>query len=124
MAAAGRASRPARGADVALDTTGNPAVILAAVQSLATHGTASVITSSGAPVTLPPGDAAAQGPPRCAARWAATSTRPSSSRGCSTCTREGRFPVDRLVRNYPFAELNTAIADSLSGATIKPVLTF
>jgi aryl-alcohol dehydrogenase len=36
----------------------------------------------------------------------------------------GRFPVDRLVRNYPFAEVNTAIADSLAGATIKPVLTF
>ena len=36
----------------------------------------------------------------------------------------GRFPVDRLVKNYPFAELNTAIADSLAGATIKPVLTF
>jgi aryl-alcohol dehydrogenase len=38
--------------------------------------------------------------------------------------RQGRFPVDRLVRNYPFAEVNTAIADSLAGATIKPVLTF
>jgi aryl-alcohol dehydrogenase len=38
--------------------------------------------------------------------------------------RQGRFPVDRLVRNYPFAEVNTVIADSLSGATIKPVLTF
>jgi aryl-alcohol dehydrogenase len=36
----------------------------------------------------------------------------------------GRFPVERLVRNYPFAEVNTAIADSLAGATIKPVLTF
>jgi aryl-alcohol dehydrogenase len=45
-----------RGVDVALDTTGHPGVILAAVQSLATHGTASVITSSGAPVSLPPGD--------------------------------------------------------------------
>ncbi len=33
-------------------------------------------------------------------------------------------PFDRLVKNYPFAELNQAIADSLSGATIKPVLTF
>ena len=40
---------------MALDTTGNPAVIAAAVESLATHGTASVITSSGAPVTVPPG---------------------------------------------------------------------
>src|SRR6201996_3845341 len=45
-----------RGADVALDTTGHPDVIAAAVRSLATHGTASVITSSGSPVTLPPGD--------------------------------------------------------------------
>ena len=33
-------------------------------------------------------------------------------------------PVERLVKNYPFAEVNNAIADSLSGATIKPVLTF
>jgi aryl-alcohol dehydrogenase len=37
---------------------------------------------------------------------------------------QGRFPVDRLVKNYPFTELNAAIADSLSGATVKPVLTF
>jgi Zn-dependent alcohol dehydrogenase len=37
---------------------------------------------------------------------------------------QDRFPVDRLVKNYPFAEVNTVIADSLSGATIKPVLTF
>ena len=32
-------------------------------------------------------------------------------------------PFDRLVRNYPFSAVNDAIADSLSGATIKPVLT-
>jgi Zn-dependent alcohol dehydrogenase len=43
------------GVNVALDATGNPAVIAAAVESLATHGTASVFTSSGAPVTVPPG---------------------------------------------------------------------
>jgi aryl-alcohol dehydrogenase len=43
------------GADVVLDTTGNPDVIMAGVNSLATHGTCSVITSSGAPVTVPPG---------------------------------------------------------------------
>jgi aryl-alcohol dehydrogenase len=38
--------------------------------------------------------------------------------------RQGRFPVERLVRNYPFAEVNTAMADSRAGATIKPVLIF
>lgn len=36
--------------------------------------------------------------------------------------RQGLFPFDRLVRTYPLAEVNSAEADSLSGATIKPVL--
>jgi len=111
------------GADVALDTTGNPAVILAAVESLATHGTASVITSTGAPVTVPPGALLLKG----------RSLRGSMGGHINPTVfiprlldlhRQGRFPVERLVRNYPFAELATAIADSHSGATIKPVLTF
>lgn len=34
----------------------------------------------------------------------------------------GRFPYDRLIRPYPFEAINAAIADSRSGATIKPVL--
>ena len=34
----------------------------------------------------------------------------------------GRFPFDRLVKFYAFAQLNRAIADSKRGSTIKPVL--
>jgi aryl-alcohol dehydrogenase len=34
----------------------------------------------------------------------------------------GRFPVDRLVTFYDFAEINQAAADAVSGTTIKPVL--
>lgn len=112
-----------RGAGVALDTTGNPGAILAAVQSLATHGTASVITSSGAPVTLPPGDLLLKGRQLRGTMGGHINPTVFIPRLLELHAR-GRFPVDRLVRNYPFAELNTAIADSLSGATIKPVLTF
>lgn len=36
--------------------------------------------------------------------------------------KEGRFPFDRLIRYYEFAEINRAIADSKKGSTIKPVL--
>lgn len=111
------------GADVVLDTTGNPEVVMAGVKSLATHGTCSVITSSGAPLTLPPG---------------ALLLRGRSLRGTVgghinptvfiprllEMHQRGRFPFDRLVKNYPFAEVSTAIADSLAGVTIKPVLTF
>jgi aryl-alcohol dehydrogenase len=37
---------------------------------------------------------------------------------------QGRFPFDRLVKFYPFEQLNEAMADSESGVTIKPILRF
>jgi aryl-alcohol dehydrogenase len=36
--------------------------------------------------------------------------------------RQGRFPFDRLIKFYPFEEVNQAMADSESGITIKPIL--
>jgi aryl-alcohol dehydrogenase len=36
--------------------------------------------------------------------------------------KQGRFPVDRLVSNYRFAEIRRAIADMENGRVIKPVL--
>lgn len=37
--------------------------------------------------------------------------------------RQGRFPFDRLVKSYPMADIDTAIAEMKSGETIKAVLT-
>ena len=37
--------------------------------------------------------------------------------------KQGRFPLDRLVTTYDFADLDTAIAEATSGSTIKAVLT-
>jgi aryl-alcohol dehydrogenase len=36
----------------------------------------------------------------------------------------GRFPVDRLVKFYPFEAINTAVAEASSGAAVKPILRF
>jgi aryl-alcohol dehydrogenase len=36
--------------------------------------------------------------------------------------RQGRFPFDRLVKFYPFDEVNQAMEDSEKGVTIKPIL--
>lgn len=36
--------------------------------------------------------------------------------------KRGRFPFDRLLKMYDFDQIDTAIADAASGATIKPVL--
>ncbi|WP_176596787.1 MULTISPECIES: NAD(P)-dependent alcohol dehydrogenase [Sphingobium] len=35
---------------------------------------------------------------------------------------KGEFPFDRLIKFYPYAEFEQAIADSVSGAVIKPVI--
>ena len=36
--------------------------------------------------------------------------------------RAGRFPFDKLIQTYPFAHINEAVQDQLSGRTIKAVL--
>jgi aryl-alcohol dehydrogenase len=35
---------------------------------------------------------------------------------------QGRFPMDQLATYYPFDQINQAVADSVSGKTIKPIL--
>lgn len=36
--------------------------------------------------------------------------------------KKGRFPVDRLIKNYDFDAINQGAADSEAGLTVKPVL--
>ncbi|AZG48814.1 NAD(P)-dependent alcohol dehydrogenase [Gordonia insulae] len=36
----------------------------------------------------------------------------------------GELPIDNLIEVYPFADIERAAADSISGATVKPVLVF
>lgn len=38
--------------------------------------------------------------------------------------RRGAFPLDRLVRTYPFEEINRAARDAAAGIAVKPVLVF
>ena len=36
--------------------------------------------------------------------------------------QQGMFPFDRMVKFYAFDQINEAIADSLEGTTIKPIV--
>ncbi len=38
--------------------------------------------------------------------------------------KQGLFPIDKLVKTYDFADINTAFEDSGSGAVVKPLLVF
>ncbi|MBL1074874.1 NAD(P)-dependent alcohol dehydrogenase [Nocardia sp. 2] len=36
--------------------------------------------------------------------------------------REGKFPIEKISKVYPFAQINDAVADAERGSTIKPIL--
>ena len=36
--------------------------------------------------------------------------------------KQGRFPVDKLVKTFPFSEINEAFASSHDGTAVKPIL--
>ncbi|MBF6209152.1 NAD(P)-dependent alcohol dehydrogenase [Streptomyces gardneri] len=107
----------------ALDTTGVPAVIAGAANALGPLGTL-VLVGLGAPqatIDIPPFIGGGR-----------------SLRGCIEGDavpgefiprlvewhRAGRFPIERIVTPFPFAEINTAVAAMAAGGAIKPVLTF
>jgi aryl-alcohol dehydrogenase len=37
---------------------------------------------------------------------------------------QGKFPIEKLIKTYPFEQINQAILDSKLGITVKPILTF
>lgn len=113
------------GVQFALDTTGVVAVTRQAADSLAINGTVGLV---GAPApgteatfevgaslvrgwkfqTIIEGDAVRQDfIPRLVHLW-----------------RQGKFPIEKLVRTYPLEQINDAFADSASGEVIKPIITF
>jgi aryl-alcohol dehydrogenase len=116
--AQGRGSGSGR-ADFSLDTTGLAAVMTAAVEVLGRPGKAALVGAGLEMLTVHPaqlagrtvtyvyeGDAMPQVfIPRLVEEY-----------------RRGRFPFDRLIRQYRLDEIDVAEADMLSGRTIKPVL--
>ncbi len=111
-----------RGAKFALEAAGVPQALRAAVDSIAPRGTCVLVGSarSGTDVALE----------------MRTIQMGRVVRGCVQGESDvqtflprlielylqGKMPIDRLVTHYPFADINTAVADMLAGRTIKPVL--
>ena len=111
-----------RGAQFCLEAAGFPQALRAAVEVLAPRGTACLVGSapSGVDVSIE----------------MRTLQQGRIVRGCVQgesnvqqflphlieLYRDGQLPIDRLIRHYPHAEINDAVADMLAGKTIKAVL--
>jgi aryl-alcohol dehydrogenase len=114
--------RPAAGFDCVIDTTGRPDVVNAAMAALAPRGQMALVGAYG------PGDIAAD------ATFLMSGGRVIRGvveGGADPQTfipellahyRAGRFPFDRLVRFFAFADIADAIAQGEAGHVVKPVL--
>jgi aryl-alcohol dehydrogenase len=103
-------------------SSGRPEALRAAVEVLAPRGTACLVGSARAGVEVP--------------LEMRTLQQGRTVRGCVqgdsdvqtflprliALYRAGQLPIERLVRYYPHAAINDAVADMLAGTTIKAVL--
>ncbi|WP_327140491.1 NAD(P)-dependent alcohol dehydrogenase [Nocardia sp. NBC_01327] len=109
------------GATFALDTTAANPVIANALLALAPRGTLVLVGLGEAAMEFEIGHLTGNG---------------KAVRGCieGSCDpqefipqliawhRAGKFPIEKISRQYPFSEINTAMHDAEIGATIKPIL--
>lgn len=112
------------GADGVVETTGNPGVLRQGVDALRARGTAVIVGAPpfGTEVGI---DVNAMLPGK---RVTGLTLGDAETRtlipALARLVADGRMPLDELVRRYPFEDIQTAVADMVSGATVKPVLTF
>jgi Zn-dependent alcohol dehydrogenase len=113
------------GVNLALDTTGIPAVVAVAVETTIAHGTVGL-------VAVPPPEAML--PANMMSMLVRGTIIKYITEGDADPQtfipqmigwyKAGKFPFDRLIRTFPFARINEAAAASEDGSAIKPVLIF
>ncbi|OJU15011.1 MULTISPECIES: NAD(P)-dependent alcohol dehydrogenase [unclassified Sphingomonas] len=113
------------GVDHAIDCTGNPRVIEQAVAVLGVRGECAIVGAA-APGTMFSADVShVMSGGRVIRGVVEGDADPKTFiPELIALHRAGCFPFDRLIRFYPFAEINAAFHDSETGAAIKPVLLF
>nr|WP_198428626.1 NAD(P)-dependent alcohol dehydrogenase [Nocardia bovistercoris] len=111
------------GATHALDTTGAAPVIATAINALSARGVLALVGLGASPLPIEVSALIGRG----------KTLRGSIEGDVDPHTflprlvdwyREGKLPMRHLVRAYPVARINEAMADAASGAVVKPVITF
>lgn len=111
------------GADYAFDTTGIPFVINQGIKSLAAEGEIAVV-AVGEPVEIDVLNDLVMYNRSITGVTQGLSVPKVFIPQLIKYYKEGRFPFDKLIKKYPLAELDQALADMESGETIKPVIVF
>jgi aryl-alcohol dehydrogenase len=113
------------GADYIVDTTARPELLRQAADSLGLRGTLALVGAAapGTEATFEIGLSLVKG-------WTFKTVIQGSSvpqvfiPKLIELWRDGRFPMEKLMRNYALKDINQGFADSASGVTVKPVVVF
>jgi aryl-alcohol dehydrogenase len=107
------------GANYAFDTTGIPAVILTALGSLRMTGVLGMVGIQMGDIVL---DGLAPIGKTIIGILEGSADPKTFIPQLIELWREGEFPFDRMIEEFPMSAINEAEASSLAGGTIKPVL--
>ncbi|MBR0899177.1 NAD(P)-dependent alcohol dehydrogenase [Bradyrhizobium tropiciagri] len=111
------------GLNFALDTTGLPAVIRSAVESLGPRGACGILGASGPDTEIILNETHFMSAGRRLIGIVEGDSNPDVFIPILIdLYRTGRFPFDKLVKFYALDEINAAIHDSETGAAIKPIV--
>ncbi|OMH27711.1 alcohol dehydrogenase [Tersicoccus phoenicis] len=113
------------GVDYIVDTTSAPPVLNQAARALAVRGKLVAVgnTTFGTEAPFEIGESQVKG-------WTFTMSVQGSSvyqlfiPKLIELWKQGRFPYDKLIKTYPFEDINQAFEDSAKGSTIKPIVVF
>lgn len=114
-----------RGADYVVDTTARPELLRKAADALALRGTLALVGAAapGTEVSFEIGLSLVKG-------WTFKTVIQGSSvpqifiPKLIQLWKDGRFPMDKLMRNYSLSDINQGFEDSVNGTVIKPVIVF
>jgi aryl-alcohol dehydrogenase len=112
------------GANGAVETTGNTSVLRQAVDALAARGTVVIVGAPpfGSEVGLDVNGML--GGKQVVGLTLGDSETQTLIPALVDLVRSGRMPIGKLLREYPFADIQQAVNDVTAGTTIKPVLRF
>ena len=111
-----------RGVDYALDSTGRAEVFTHAIEALGIKGLCGYVTGGVKPERKFDARAFMGAGKRIMGILEGDSVPDVFIPRLIRLYQQGRFPFDKLVRFYPFGQINRAVRDSARGITIKPIV--
>ena len=109
-------------ADFAIDCTGNVAVVRQVIDSVGMLGTACLIGGAPAGATFEADHLTTLWGKRIIGTLGGEGTSRRLITSLLELQAQGRFPYERLIVEFPFDQINEALAASYSGEVLKPVL--